>query len=203
MWTTTARGTCASHTATSIAMHGVLMMTFISRTVYSLEYTSRNSFLRGWCGVRVGRAVRMKSVWNSYYIERYTTRLVQQLTRTYTLTQTHRPSSRRTFYVMTHQLRWLCISHLTPLLPRSSTSSDRARINGVRLACAIRLARSAASCNQGTPGHSKIAQRRRGGWLRPGRRDPGGRRRLGQCVKTTTTRRCAVRASFGTALKQG
>jgi len=70
-------------------------------------------------------------------------------------------------------------------------------------ACAMRLARSAPSCNQGTPGHSKIAQRRRGGWLRPGRRDPGRRRRLGGCVKTRRTRRCAVRAGFGTALLQG
>ena len=42
-------------------------------------------------------------------------------------------------------------------------------------ACAMRLARSAPSCKQGTPGHSKIAQRRRGGWPRPGRRDPGRR----------------------------
>ena len=70
-------------------------------------------------------------------------------------------------------------------------------------ACAMRLARSAPSCNQGTPGHSKIAQRRRGGWLGPGRRDPGGRRRLGECVITTMNRRCAVRAGFGTALLQG
>ena len=30
-----------------------------------------------------------------------------------------------------------------------------------------------------------------------------GRRRLGECVKTTITRRCAVRAGFGMALKQG
>jgi hypothetical protein len=70
-------------------------------------------------------------------------------------------------------------------------------------ACAMRLARSAASCNQGWPGPPKIAQRRRDGWLRSGRRDPGRRRRLGQCVKTRITRRCAVRACFSTALKQG
>ena len=49
----------------------------------------------------------------------------------------------------------------------------------------------------------KIAQRRRGGWLRPGRRDPGRRRRLGGCLKTRETQRCAVRAGFGTALSQG
>ena len=72
-----------------------------------------------------------------------------------------------------------------------------------RSACAMRLACSAPSCNQGTLDHSKIAQRRRGGWLWPGWRDSGGRRRLGQCVITTITRRCAVRAGFGTALKQG
>ena len=66
-------------------------------------------------------------------------------------------------------------------------------------ACAMRLARSAPSCNQGTPGHSKIAQRRRGGWLRPGRRDPGRRRRLGGCLNPN----CAVRAGFSTALSQG
>ena len=70
-------------------------------------------------------------------------------------------------------------------------------------ACAMRLARSAPSCNQGWPGPPKIAQRRRDGWLRSGRRDPGRRRRLGQCVKTRITRRCAVRACFSTALKQG
>jgi hypothetical protein len=43
--------------------------------------------------------------------------------------------------------------------------------------------------------------------VRPGRRDPGGRRprRLSgpTCVKTTITWRCAVRAGFSTALKQG
>ena len=50
-------------------------------------------------------------------------------------------------------------------------------------ACAMRLARSTPSCNQGTPDHSKIAQRRRGGWLRPGRRDPGGAQASGSVCK--------------------
>ena len=56
-----------------------------------------------------------------------------------------------------------------PASPRTPREQDGSNI----AQAGVPSSRGRTRSHQGTPGHSKIAQRRRGGWLRPGRRDPG------------------------------
>ena len=122
-------------------------LTKLRRNWWSTTHQENDGRLGCRCGVCLVKMARQKQLW------RACAHLLQQL-------EARNKRAVLDFTPSPHCLHSLGSKH---------SCTGRRPQRQWRSACAIRVASSAPSRNQGTPGHSKIAQRRRDGWLRPAR----------------------------------